>query len=245
MLKQNHLMICLALSGAAIAGLTTAVPGQTDASPRAEARVIAQSRFAVTNPRAQAELVQLVVDFPPGAWTSSHTHGGQGINLVLEGEVTLRQGAVDHAHRAGQAWTDSTGILHAAGNTGTGNARLLTNFLLPPGAPTTTAMQDSKLEPTVRYEARFPLPALPAQAEIVQRVIDLPPGWLTEHAYDGFVATLVVNGEVTLATGREQKTYTAGESWSAEAGTRAVEENKSGTTARVFATYLVPQRASQ
>ena len=48
---------------------------------------MAESRFVVTNARAQTDLVHLVVDFEPGASTSLHTHGGQAINLVLEGEI--------------------------------------------------------------------------------------------------------------------------------------------------------------
>src|SRR5262249_46460149 len=110
---------------------------QSDPGGQGQRRVVAESRFAVTNAPLQAELVMLVVDFPPGAWTSWHTHGGQAINLVLEGEITLRHAGTAHAHRAGEAWTDSSGEVHAAGNTGTGKARLLTNFLLPKGATQT------------------------------------------------------------------------------------------------------------
>ena len=94
----------------------------------------------MTGASAQSKLVQLVVDFEPGAWTSLHTHGGQAINLVLEGEIKLRQNGVDRPHRAGESWTDSSSQVHAAGNTGSGKARLLTNFLLPPGAPEITVI---------------------------------------------------------------------------------------------------------
>src|SRR2546422_11637363 len=80
------------------------------------------------------------------------------------------------------------------GNPGTGQARLLTNFLLPEGAPQSTAQRPSQLEPTVRYEARFPLPPLPAETEIVQQVVDLPPGWRLERKDDGFAANLVIDG---------------------------------------------------
>ena len=89
--------------------------------------IVAESRFDVTNPAQQVQLVQLVVDFPPGAWTSWHKHGGQATNLVLEGEITLRHAGMEHPYRAGQAWTDSSGQVHAAGNAGPGKARLLTN----------------------------------------------------------------------------------------------------------------------
>ena len=208
-----------------------------------EGRVVAESRFTVIDPPAQAALVQLVVDFPPGAWTSVHTHGGQAINLVLEGEITLRHGSHDRPHKAGQAWTDEANVVHAAGNTGSGKARLLTNFLLPEGAPQITAIQDSPFEPTVLYQARFPVSALPDGTDIVQQVVDLPSGERMQRAYDSFVAALVVDGEVTYKIGEEQKKYTAGQSWFAPAGTRVAGENSSAGNARVFMTYLPSSRA--
>src|SRR5712691_968103 len=206
-----------------------AVFGQTrlDASGQGERNVVAESRFAVTNAPLQAEVVQLVVDFPPGAWTSWHTHGGQAINLVLEGEITLRHGGLEQPHGAGLNWTDSTGQVHAAGNIGPGKARLLTNFLLPKGAPQTIAVQDSPFEPTIVYEARFPVPALPAEVEIVQQVADLSSGWRTERASMGFMATIVVDGKVTYKIGLERKEYKAGEAWSPPVGTLVTEENRS------------------
>jgi quercetin dioxygenase-like cupin family protein len=204
-------------------------------------KVVAESRFDVTNAPLQAEVVQLVVDFAPGAWTSWHTHGGQAINLVLEGEITLRHAGMERPYRAGQAWTDSSGQVHAAGNTGSGKARLLTNFLLPPGAPQTTAVQESPFEPTIAYEARFPLPTLAADTEIVQQVVDLDSGWRAERALAGFTASLVLTAEVTYKIGPELKVYKAGEAWSAPAGTLVGEENSSADTARVFTTSLLPR----
>jgi quercetin dioxygenase-like cupin family protein len=225
--------IVTAASPAGVLNLNAGVP--------ADRRVVVQSQFDVTNAPLQAEVVQLVVDFPPGAWTSWHTHGGQAINLVLEGEITLRHAGMEHPHRAGQAWTDSSGEVHAAGNTGPGKARLLTNFLLPPGCVQTTAVQDSPFEPTIVYEARFPLPALPAEAEIVQEVADLASGWRAQRASVGFTANIIIAGEVMCRLGGEHKVYIAGEAWSAPAGTLIGEENRSASTARVFTTHLLPR----
>src|SRR5712691_300348 len=195
--------LCVALmAAAAVLGPT----GRNAAAP-ADRNIAAESRFSVMNPSAQVDLVQLVVDFEPGAWTSLHTHGGQAINLVLEGEITLRHGGMDRRYKAGQSWTDSTSQVHAAGNTGSGKARLLTNFLLPKGAPQTTAVQDSQLEPTIVYEARFPVPALPAETEIMQQVADLSSGWRTERTSGGFMANIVVEGDVSYKIGVEQKEY--------------------------------------
>ena len=239
--KELVLVVGLLLAVSAV----TAVAGQTHAAGPGERHVVASSKFSVTDPALQAELVVLVVDFPPGAWTSLHTHGGQAINLVLEGEITLRHAGMERPHRPGQAWTDSTGQPHAAGNTGCGKARLLTNFLLPAGAPQTTAVQDSPLEPTIVYEARFALSTSAADTEIVQQVVDLPSGWRAERASTGFTASILVDGEVTYQLGGQRRLYKAGESWSARAGTRVMEQNQSASVARVFTTYLLPKGAGR
>jgi quercetin dioxygenase-like cupin family protein len=230
-----------------VAGAGTAVLDVTivNAGDPGERRVVVQSRFDVTNAPLQADVVQLVVDFLPGAWTSWHTHGGQAINLVLEGEITLRHAGMERPHRAGQAWTDSSGQVHAAGNTGPGKARLLTNFLLPRGAPQITVVQDSTFEPTVAHEAKFPLPALTADTEIVQQIVDLSPGLRAEQTSVGFMSIIIVTGEATYKVGAEGKVRKAGEAFSLPAGTRFAEENRSATTARIFTTCLTPKRTDR
>lgn len=206
--------------------------------------VVVESKVDITDAPSQAEVVQQVVDFPPGAWTSPHSHGGQAVNLVLEGEITLRQGGVDKRHIAGQSWTDSTEQVHAAGNTGSGKARLLTNFLLPKDAKQTTVEGTSQLQPSVTYEVRFPISTLPADAEIRQQAVDLEPGWRESKEYSGSVVNMVVEGEVLYKVGGVQKVYKAGEAWSKRAGVGVNAENQSGKTARIFTTYLLPKGAS-
>src|SRR5260370_29511606 len=195
--------VALCVTVMAAASIDTAVLAQADpdsAAPR-EPRVVVESRFVVTNAPAQTDLVQLVVDFEPSAWTSLHTHGGQAINLVLEGEITLRHGGMDRPYKAGQSWTDSTSLVHAAGNTGSGKARLLTNFLLPKGAPQITVVQESQFGPAVTYEAKIPLPLLATETEVVQQSIDPPPGRRTDTAHHGFAVGLIMQGEVTYRIG--------------------------------------------
>ncbi len=239
--SPRHAIIAIATA----ANLAVPALGGNSPAGGGERKIIAESRFDVTNPSRQAELVQLVVDFPPGAWTSWHTHGGQAINLVLEGEITLRHAGTEHPYRAGQAWTDSTGQVHAAGNTGSGKARLLTNFLLPQGAPQTTAVQESFFEPTIVYAVSFPLPALPAETQIVQRVVDLDPGSRAGDALAGFTANLILAGDVTYKVGPELKSYTAGEAWSAGTGIWIEEQNGPAAMARVFTTSLLPRGAGR
>ena len=149
---------------------------------------------------------------------------------------------MEHAYRAGQSWTDSTTQVHAAGNTGSGKARLLTNFLLPDGAPQITVVQESQFGPAVVHEAKFPLPPLPADAEIVQQVIDLAPGSRTEQASHGFAAGLVVDGEVRI--GAERKPYTPGDAWTAPAGSVIALDNSGPRQAQLFITHLLPKGAA-
>jgi quercetin dioxygenase-like cupin family protein len=235
---------CVAVMACASPTTTALAQPDRDAALKRKRNVVAESRFVVTDPFAQAELVQLVVDFEPGAWTSLHTHGGQAINLVLEGEITLRHGGMDRPHRAGESWSDSTSQVHAAGNTGSGKARLLTNFLLPKGAPQITVVEESRFGPAVTFGATFPLPSLPAETEIVQQVIDLSPGWRARRAYNGFAATVVLDGEITYQIGPGRKAYKAGEAWSAQARTLITEDSSTPRPARVFSSYLVPRGGS-
>jgi hypothetical protein len=107
------------------------VQADRDSAALTEPGVVAESRFEVTNARAQTDLVQLVVDFE-------------------------------------------------------GKARLLTNFLLPKSATQITVVQESQFGPVITYQAKFPLPSLATETEIVQQVVDLPPEWRAERAYHGF-----------------------------------------------------------
>src|SRR5437867_13448533 len=68
-----------------------------------------QSTFDVVPPDSAFEIVQLVLDFGPGAWTPSHVHGGQTLNTVLGGEITLRERGAERRLRPGQAWSDRAG----------------------------------------------------------------------------------------------------------------------------------------
>src|SRR5260221_4364559 len=106
--------LCVTVMAAASIGMAVLTQTDRDSAAPREPRVVAESRFVVTNAPAQTDLVQLVVDFEPRAWTSLHTHGGQAINLVLEGEITLRHGGMDHPYRAGQARNDTSSQVHPA-----------------------------------------------------------------------------------------------------------------------------------
>ena len=83
------------------------------------------------------EIVHLVLDFAPGAWTPAHTHGGQGVVTVLDGTMTRRSEGTEAVFRVGESWVEP-GVVHEAGNATANRATVMVTFLLPKGAPLTT-----------------------------------------------------------------------------------------------------------
>ncbi|MFD1731895.1 cupin domain-containing protein [Deinococcus malanensis] len=65
------------------------------------------------------EIVQLVLDFAPGAFTPSHTHGGMGLVSVMNGEITVREAGKTRIFKAGESWTEMPGVYAEVGNAGT------------------------------------------------------------------------------------------------------------------------------
>ena len=111
----------------------TAVRGQVPPGPTTRH----QFRAPGVQLHGPYEVVHLVLDFAPGAWTPPHVHGGQGIVTVLEGTMARRADGSEQVYRPGESWVEP-GVAHQAGNAGTGPASVMVTFLLPQGAPLTT-----------------------------------------------------------------------------------------------------------
>jgi len=110
------------------------------------------------------ELVHLIQDFAPGASSPVHTHGGQGLALVLEGEITQRmEGQPDKVYKPGETFLETPGVYFAVANAGSVPARLSVGFLLPKGATLTTAQQTATVtavpQPTLAPTVEPPPPA--------------------------------------------------------------------------------------
>jgi quercetin dioxygenase-like cupin family protein len=88
------------------------------------------------------DVVQLVLDFAPGAWTPMHTHGGRGIVTVLEGVMTVRmEDGTETTYQAGEMWAEEPGEYAEVGNAGDAPARVMVTFILPEGAQLTTVQE--------------------------------------------------------------------------------------------------------
>ena len=85
------------------------------------------------------EVFQARVDFAPGASFPRHTHPGEEIGYVLEGQVWLEQdGKIPVTLKAGQAFLIHPGTVHNATNTGPGTARVVATYLVEKGKPLAT-----------------------------------------------------------------------------------------------------------
>ena len=82
------------------------------------------------------EVIQVRVDFAPGAAFGMHTHPGEEVAYVLEGTVEYQfEGKPPVTLKAGEALFIPAGTLHAARNVGSGNAAELATYLVEKGKP--------------------------------------------------------------------------------------------------------------
>ena len=82
------------------------------------------------------EVVQVRVDFAPGAAFPRHTHPGEEIINVLEGSLEYEvEGKPPVTLKAGDVLFIPAGTIHAAKNVGAGNAAELATYVLEKGKP--------------------------------------------------------------------------------------------------------------
>lgn len=85
------------------------------------------------------DLIQLVLEFDPSAWTPLHTHGGEGFVTVLEGEMTVRsEDGTETTYQPGETWVELPGNFAEVGNHFDAPASIAATFLLPNGEALTT-----------------------------------------------------------------------------------------------------------
>jgi quercetin dioxygenase-like cupin family protein len=82
------------------------------------------------------EVVQVRVDFAPGAVAPNHTHPGEEIIYVLEGSLEYQvEGKPPVTLHAGEVLFIPAGTIHAAKNVGNGNGAELATYVVEKGKP--------------------------------------------------------------------------------------------------------------
>jgi quercetin dioxygenase-like cupin family protein len=197
------------------------------------------------------DVIQLVLDFAPGAWTPAHTHGGLVYVTVLEGEMTVRErGSDERVYGAGASWIERPGVFAEVGNTGGEQAQILATFLLPEGAALTAVgdagtTHDAPPGPTTLHRSTFENALPQAAFDVVQLVLDFAPGaWTPLHTHGGEAFVTVLAGELTVQIeGSEPLTYAGGEQWLEAPGEYAAVGNEGTDPGRIAVTFILPKAA--
>ena len=88
------------------------------------------------------EVVQQMVELQPGTVVGKHTHPGEEVSVVLEGELKLEvTGKPAVTLKAGQAFTVPSGVVHGAASAGRVPTKLLVTYIVEKGKPLRTAVQ--------------------------------------------------------------------------------------------------------
>ena len=124
---RTHLALgaLLALSAGGLfaqaSGLTRTMVGKGDVSVPGREAVVAR------------------VEVAPGAKAGRHTHPGDEISYVMEGEATLLiDGQAPRRVKAGEAFVIPAGVVHDAHNDGTAPIKLVGVYVVEKGKPLAT-----------------------------------------------------------------------------------------------------------
>src|SRR6266542_6122607 len=183
--------------------IAMSVPGGRVSGEEAPLPVVKfASVFPVSGAPRQYELVQQILDFPPGGATREHSHDGRAFVTDLEGQSTIREGASEKVYGPGETYTEVEGAVLTAFNKGNVRTRVLASFLLSPGAPQTINRPDSPVPaiPAVpTYLSRSTFGTQPAEFEVRQVVNEFAPGAVQPlHTHGGPGIAMVIEGEVSF-----------------------------------------------
>ena len=80
--------------------------------------------------------VQVRGEFDPGVATGRHTHVGEELTYILEGQIELRiDGQPPRVVKAGETFFVPAGLVHEGINTGEGKAKVLATYIVEKGQP--------------------------------------------------------------------------------------------------------------
>lgn len=121
------------LVAAAIIGGIAVTPKPARAQQQGITRVDLQRHDLSTPGR---EVIQVRVDFAPGAVAGRHTHPGEEIIYVLEGSLEYQvEGNSTVTLKAGEVLFIPAGTVHSARNVGTMKASELATYVVEKGKP--------------------------------------------------------------------------------------------------------------
>jgi quercetin dioxygenase-like cupin family protein len=87
-------------------------------------------------------VVQARAEFDPGVAAGRHTHPGEELGYVLDGQLELRiDGQPPRTVKAGEVFFVPAGVVHDGINTGSGKAKVLATYVVEKGKPVATSVK--------------------------------------------------------------------------------------------------------
>jgi quercetin dioxygenase-like cupin family protein len=88
------------------------------------------------------EAVMARAEFNAGGAVGKHTHPGEELSYLLEGQVVLEiEGKPPATMKAGDVFFIPPGVVHAVKNTGAAPAKVLSTYIVPKGKPLATPVK--------------------------------------------------------------------------------------------------------
>ncbi len=245
---KRFAILVLAAMAIAVALPNGLVYGQTTpAGPTVVSRV---SLPSVTM-AGEFDATNLILEFAPGATAASHTHGGPGVVIVLEGEITFRvEGKADQVAKVGEVFVDTPGVVHSATNEGSTPARASFMALLPKGAtltsPTGPAPPNAPPGPKVLYRSTMPGLTMAGEFDANNLILEFAPGASAgAHTHGGPGVVIVLDGEITFRTeGKPDQVATAGYMFVDTPGVVHSATNEGSAPAKASFIAVIPKGAA-
>jgi quercetin dioxygenase-like cupin family protein len=111
------------------------------------ATVVAQATLPTPRESGPLEVIQRLVELPPGAVGLPHTHPGPNLNVVLQGQFALNMEGRTQAFTSNDSWVEPANVVHGGSNTGSTTTRIVANALVPLGAAFATPAQQTGAQP--------------------------------------------------------------------------------------------------
>ena len=137
-MKNRRLTIAVTFAFALLAGIW----GAQYASAQAPAgfKRVELTRHDIAGAKDH-EAVLARAEFQAGAATPKHTHPGDEVAYVLEGEVTIEIAGKPPVNlKAGDSLFVPAGTVHLGKNTGKGEAKILSTYIIEKGKPLATTV---------------------------------------------------------------------------------------------------------
>lgn len=232
----------------AACGGSSATVSTTSPTPSAAAPV---TKFKNTLPGQTAaapfDVLQIVLEFAPGAATTQHVHLTPYLATVLEGEVTVKLASGDKTAKAGETIVEPLNLAVQAINSGSVKASMLLTYPVAKGAAPTKPVAGAPapaVPSKTLYKYTLESPSVSGTYDIVQLELEFAPGAQTpRHRHGGQGIVTVLQGQLTFRTDAGETTYKVGDSFVENPGQTVQAFNRGTEKLVVVASYLLPTGA--